>query len=87
VRELENVIQRLVVMSESDTIDVPELPPLMRFSIPGSSRPIKPLAEMETEYVQQVLISVNGNKSKAAEILKIDRKTLREKLKDFTPEE
>jgi two-component system, NtrC family, response regulator HydG len=87
VRELENVIQRLVVMSESDTIDVPELPPLMRFSIPGSSRPNKSLAEMEAEYVQQVLISVNGNKSRAAEILKIDRKTLREKLKEFIPEE
>jgi two-component system response regulator HydG len=87
VRELENILQRLVVMSESDVIDVPELPPLMRFSIPGGTRPTKSLAQIEAEYVQQVLLSVNGNKSKAAEILRIDRKTLREKLKDLSTEE
>jgi DNA-binding protein Fis len=39
------------------------------------------LAEVEAEYIRNVLASVNGNKTKAAEILGIDRKTLREKLK------
>jgi len=81
IRELENVIQRLVIMSESDVIDVPELPPLMRFTVQNGSKPTKSLAEIEAEYVHKVLLSVNGNKSKAAEILGIDRKTLREKLK------
>lgn len=37
---------------------------------------------METEYIRNVLASVDGNKTKAAERLDIDRKTLREKLKD-----
>ena len=39
------------------------------------------LAEVETEYIHNVLNSVNGNKTKAAEILGIDRKTVREKIK------
>ena len=38
------------------------------------------LAEVEAEYVQSVLASVGGNKSRAAEVLGIDRKTLRSKL-------
>jgi DNA-binding protein Fis len=41
------------------------------------------LAEVETEYIRNVLESVGGNKTRAAEILGIDRKTLREKLKDL----
>jgi len=80
VRELENIIQRLVVMTDGDIIDVPDLPPLMRFSAlrePGLRRT---LADVEAEYVQSVLASVSGNKSRAAEILGIDRKTLRSKL-------
>jgi DNA-binding protein Fis len=40
------------------------------------------LAEVEREYVRNVLASVGGNKTRAAEILGIDRKTLREKLQD-----
>jgi DNA-binding protein Fis len=39
------------------------------------------LAEVEAEYIRNVLASVNGNRTRAAEILGIDRKTLREKLK------
>jgi len=39
------------------------------------------LEEVEREYIQKVLVHVGGNKSRAAEILKIDRKTLRNKLK------
>jgi len=39
------------------------------------------LAEVETEYISNVLESVDGNKTRAAEILGIDRKTLRQKIK------
>lgn len=79
VRELENFIQRLVVMSESDTIDVQDLPSLMRFRAPGKSGLNRTLEEVEAEHIANVLGSVNGNKTKAAEILDIDRKTLRKK--------
>jgi len=81
VRELENVIQRLVVMTEGELIDAPDLPSLMRFSALRKTGLHRSLAEVETEHIRNVLASVDGNKTKAAEILGIDRKTLREKLK------
>ena len=88
VRELENVIQRLVVMSDGELIDVPDLPSLMRFTLPTTAGLTRTLVEVEVEYIRNVLSSVNGNKTKAAQILGIDRKTLREKLqKQIQPED
>jgi two-component system response regulator HydG len=81
VRELENVIQRLVVMTDGDIIEVPDLPTLMRFSALRKMGFTRTLAEVESEYINNVLASVDGNKTRAAKILGIDRKTLREKLK------
>jgi transcriptional regulator with PAS, ATPase and Fis domain len=81
VRELENVVQRLMVMTEGDLVDVPDLPSLMRFSAFGPGGFDRTLAEVEAEYIRNVLASVDGNRTQAAEILGIDRKTLREKLK------
>lgn len=81
VRELENVVQRLVVMTENDIIDAPDLPTLMRYSLLKENNYTRTLAEVEYEYITKVLESVKGNKTQAAEILGIDRKTLREKLK------
>jgi DNA-binding NtrC family response regulator len=83
VRELENVMQRLVIMTDGDIIDVSDLPYLMRFSALRKIGFTRPLAEVEREYINNVLASVGGNRTKAAEILGIDRKTLREKLKDI----
>lgn len=80
VRELENVVQRLVVMTEGDLIEVPDLPSLMRFSALQKTGLNRTLVEVEAEYIRNVLASVGGNKTRAAEILGIDRKTLREKL-------
>ncbi len=82
VRELENVIQRLIVMNEGESIEVPDLPSLMRFSALRETGLSRTLEEVEAEYIRNVLESVNGNKTRAAEILGIDRKTLREKLKN-----
>jgi DNA-binding NtrC family response regulator len=81
VRELENVVQRLVVMNEGDVVEVPDLPSLMRFSGLRNASYDRTLAEVEAEYIRNVLASVNLNQTRAAEILGIDRKTLREKLK------
>ncbi len=83
VRELENVIQRLVVMMEGDMIDVADLPSLMRFSALQTSGLDRTLAEVEAEYIKNVLASVDGNRTRAAQILGIDRKTLREKLQHY----
>jgi two-component system response regulator HydG len=81
VRELENVVHRLVVMAEGDCIEVPDLPSLMRFSALREPDLTRPLAEVEAEYVRNVLASVGGNKTRAAALLGIDRKTLLHKLK------
>jgi len=53
----------------------------MRFSAPRPATLRRTLAEVEAEHVRAVLTSVNDNKTRAAKILGIDRKTLREKLK------
>jgi DNA-binding NtrC family response regulator len=81
VRELENLVQRLLVMHEGDVIEVSDLPASMRFSIPSGAGVQRTLAEVEAEHIRAVLQSVQGNKTLAAKILGIDRKTLREKLK------
>ena len=81
VRELENLIQRLIVMSEKPIIDVPELPQHMRYTLQTKNNATKTLLQVEQEHIRLVLDSVNGNKTQAAKILGIDRKTLREKLK------
>ena len=86
VRELENIVHRLVVMIDGDSIDVPDLPSLMRFSALRRPDLNRTLAEVEAEYIRNVLASVGGNKTKAAQVLAIDRKTLREKLRKIAPE-
>jgi DNA-binding NtrC family response regulator len=82
VRELENIVQRVVVMTDGGEADAGDLPPSMRFSIPREKSLTRTLAEVECEYVRDVLAGTGGNKARAARILGIDRKTLREKLKN-----
>ncbi len=81
VRALENVVQRMVVMVDGDSIEASDLPPLLRTARLPSLRLDRTLAEVEQDYVRRVVDSVGGNKSKAAQILGIDRKTLRVKLR------
>ena len=81
VRELENLVQRLVVLVDGDFIDVVDLPEQMRFNINWRKGLNRPLAEVEAEHIANVLNNVKGNKTRAAKILGIDRKTLREKIR------
>ena len=82
VRELENFIHRLAIMKDT-TVAMDDLPDTMKMA--GPERPddgaMLTLAEVEKQYIQHVLERTGQNKTKAAEILGIDRKTLREKLK------
>ena len=87
VRELENIAQRLVILAENGVIDTADLPMGMRFVAPvsvssGDTGAVnrRTLREVEIEHIRAVLDSVGGNKTKAAEILGIDRKSLRSKL-------
>ncbi|MFC1618926.1 sigma-54-dependent transcriptional regulator [Candidatus Neomarinimicrobiota bacterium] len=86
VRELENLVQSVIVMTSDREIDISDLPKHMRFSIPGGTSIGKTLVQVETEHIQMILHSVDGNKTQAAQILGIDRKTLREKLKKASNE-
>ena len=81
VRELENLMQRLVVMSPGEAIKMPHLPRYMRFTVASERGLDRTLAEVEREHIRNVLAQVGGNKTQAARVLGIDRKTLRQKLK------
>ncbi len=81
IRELENVIQRAVIMCDK-TVTVQDLPESLKFTIDFPQEDMVSLKEMEKRYIRKVLNATNNNKSKAAEILGIDRKTIRQKLSD-----
>ncbi len=84
VRELENIIQRMVIMNDGKEIDVPDLPDFMHFTVNNNSGSLRSMEEVEHEHILYVLSAVNQNKTKAAEILGIDRKTLKSKLDKHT---
>lgn len=82
IRELENVIQRAVIMCDR-TIGVKDLPETLKYQIDfPEDDGLLSLKEMEKKYIEKVLAATDNNQTKAAEILKIDRKTLRGKTKD-----
>ena len=81
IRELENVIQRAVIMCDK-VIEVEHLPDSLKYIIAFPEDTLLPLKEIEKRYIQKVLNATNNNKTKAAEILGIDRKTIRQKLTD-----
>lgn len=79
IRELENVIQRAVIMCDK-RIEITDLPDNLKYKIDFPDDHLLPLREIEKRYILKVLEATENNKSKAAEILQIDRKTLRQKI-------
>jgi DNA-binding NtrC family response regulator len=79
VRELENTIERLVVFTRG-RITVDDLPEALagkpRILEEQMFRDLPTLDELERRYLQHVLQAVGGNRSRAAEALGIDRRTL-----------
>jgi transcriptional regulator with PAS, ATPase and Fis domain len=78
VRELENVIERAVALSSSETLLPDDFPPHLR---EAGRAPRLPAAGMTLEevkrwYLNKVLEEAGGNKLRAAELLGIDRRTL-----------
>jgi len=82
VRELENLVHRLVIMDEDQKIRKADLPDFMKSRISSSSDMKRSLQEVELEHIKNVLEFTGNNKTKAAEILQIDRKTLNNKLRE-----
>ncbi|MEZ4792408.1 MAG: sigma-54 dependent transcriptional regulator [Gelidibacter sp.] len=81
IRELENIIQRAVIMCDK-IIDVEHLPGHLKHTINFSTQELLPLKVIEKQYIEKVLRATDNNKTKAAEILQIDRKTIRQKLSE-----
>ena len=86
IRELENVIERGVFLAEGGEISLHDLPREMLAACQEqtvfSFGLIKPLAEIEMEYIKYVLGKCDGNKQKTATLLGINRKTIHRKLEE-----
>jgi len=81
VRELESVIERAIVMSRDNIIDVDDLPLTVKEITEGSN--MLSLKAIEKKHIERILALQNGNISKAAEILGIHRNTLMAKMKEY----
>lgn len=84
IRELQNLIERAVIMEQEDELSLDCLP-ISPFSVKslktGDSN--GSLEELEKDHIKRVVLQVNYNKSQAARILGIARKTLREKMQKY----
>lgn len=86
VRELENVIERAVILCEEGVIRPAHLPERIFQISPGRSpgaANLKSLAQVEEDHIHQVMAATGGNKNEASEILGISRTSLWRKLKRF----
>ncbi len=93
VRELANVIERAVALTRSSQIDVEDLPRHVR--VPDAARgtllserpeELVPLEEIERRYIRRVLDATGGNKTLAAQILGVHRRTLYRKGLETFPQ-
>jgi DNA-binding NtrC family response regulator len=89
VRELENAIERAVTLAPGARLTPDELPERVRnhgaaaaFIARSSERDLT-LYEVERDYILEMLRRTGGNKTRAAELLGLDRKTLYRKLDEF----
>lgn len=85
VRELENIIERAVALTDEPELTILDLPSDLRELCISSldARGCLTLEEKEKQYIKEILIKTNYNKSRAAEILGLPRTTLWRKMKRF----
>ena len=90
VRQLENYLHRIYVLSENASIDVDELPPeIIDTSLPSTDFEIDipesgvALDEIIKEYVCAALAKTNGTQTKAAELLGISRRQLQHRMQSY----
>lgn len=79
IRELENVIQQAIIMCDK-IIEIKDLPEYLKYKINFPETSLLPLKDIEKNHILKVLAATENNKTRAAEILQIDRKTLRQKI-------
>lgn len=90
VRELANVIERCVALSRGPVVSTEDLPDKVKghqtrqvIAGDGDSTEFVPLEEIERRYVMRVLEAVGGQRTRAAQVLGIDRKTLYHRLRTW----
>ncbi|MDF3130458.1 sigma-54 dependent transcriptional regulator [Kiritimatiellaeota bacterium B1221] len=89
IRELRNVMERMVVLSRGDKITLRDLPSEVKEeggpvkSGPGPLRGATSMQEAEKKMIMQALDDHKGNRTKAADQLGISRRTLHRKLNEF----
>lgn len=84
VRELRNLVDRLVMLAEGEAITSQQLPDGVRLKATSKSSNHRPtLEQLERKYIAEILELTRGRKGKAATILGISRKTLLEKRKRY----
>ena len=77
VRQLQHVVERLTILA--DRIDRETVLEALT-AMESREKPVETLADVEEDQIRKVLAATGGNKSKAAQILGIERKTLYRKL-------
>jgi transcriptional regulator with PAS, ATPase and Fis domain len=82
VRELQHMIERLTILA--DRIDAESVHNALT-TMESRDKPVETLADAEEDQIRRVLAATGGNKSKAAQILGIERKTLYRKLERMKP--
>jgi two-component system, NtrC family, response regulator AtoC len=82
VRELANTLERALIVATGKRLEETDLPDPIRGAVKLQLRRTQPgtLAEIEAEYVHEILAATRGNKSEAARILGISRKNLYERI-------
>jgi DNA-binding NtrC family response regulator len=88
VRELRNCMEHAVALTRTDRVIVGDLPAQIRsqgdtalLAVTSDPDSLLPLVSMERRYIRHVLAATGGNRSAAARILGLDRKTLYRKLR------
>jgi len=85
VRELENALTHSVIMAKGDVILADNLP-LETGERKLFSKELVPLKEVEKNYIQYVLKSTKGSKTRTSQVLQISRPTLDKKIKEYNLE-
>lgn len=89
IRELGNCVESAVVLTTSNIIELEDLPSIVR-NASTNERVVVPvgttMAQAEKALILATVASCNGNKSKAAEVLQIARKTLHRKIQEYALE-
>ena len=82
VRQLQNVLERLAILNPTEVVEEAAFREAIAALDPGGEKRPSPesLANREEEHIRKILEATGGNKTRAAEILGIERKTLYRKL-------